>query len=247
MASTSESGNAKNVDNFGLLISNIASYGERYKPTNPAILLEALKKLEKDGRTALYAVNDVMPTYSRATIDRDLAFDPLAQLVTRSLNALRASSSSEQTDKAAAAIVRKVRGNRTKPAKAKVTATADAAAPDAKVATVSTSQQSYDSILDNYERYVQYIAATPEYAPNEEEIKITVLKALAVELRAKNTACNNAKVAVDNARSARNHVLYEPLTGLVDVALDAKTYIKSLFGSTSTEYKQVAKIDFRNA
>ena len=117
----------------------------------------------------------------------------------------------------------------------------------AKVATVSTSQQSYDSILDNYERYVQYIAATPEYAPNEEEIKIPVLKALAVELRAKNTTCNNAKVAVDNARSARNHVLYEPLTGLVDVALDAKNYIKSLFGSTSTEYKQVAKIDFRKA
>ena len=239
MASTSETGHAKNVDNLGLLISNIASYGDRYKPTNPSILLEALKKMEADGRAAVLAVNDAMPIYSRATIERDNAFAPLGQLVTRSLNSLRASSSSEETDEAASAIVRKIRGNRT---------TAKAAATtDVKVATVSTSQQSYDSVLDNYERYVQYIAATPEYAPNEDDIKLPALKALAVELRAKNTACNNAKVAIDNARMARNRVLYTPLTGLVDVALDAKTYIKSLFGATSPEYKQVAKIDFTKA
>ena len=239
MASTSETGHAKNVDNLGLLISNIASYGDRYKPTNPSILLEALKKMEADGRAAVLAVNDAMPIYSRATIERDNAFDPLGQLVTRSLNSLRASSSSEQTDEAASAIVRKIRGNRT--------TAKTAAATDVKVATVSTSQQSYDSVIDNYERYIQYIAATPEYAPNEEDIKLPVLKALAVDLRAKNTACNNAKVAIDNARMARNRVLYTPLTGLVDVALDAKTYIKSLFGSTSPEYKQVAKIDFTKA
>ena len=239
MTSTSETGHAKNVDNLGLLIANIASYGDRYKPTNPSILLEALKKMEADGRAAVLAVNDAMPIYSRATIERDNAFAPLGQLVTRSLNSLRASSSSEQTDEAASAIVRKIRGNRT-------TAKA-AAATDVKVATVSTSQQSYDSVIDNYERYIQYIAATPEYAPNEEDIKLPVLKALAVDLRAKNTACNNAKVAIDNARMARNRVLYTPLTGLVDVALDAKTYIKSLFGSTSPEYKQVAKIDFTKA
>ena len=239
MASTSETGHAKNVDNLGLLIANIASYGDRYKPTKPSILLEALKKMEADGRAAVLAVNDAMPIYSRATIERDNAFDPLGQLVTRSLNSLRASSSSEQTDEAASAIVRKIRGNRT-------TAKA-AAATDVKVATVSTSQQSYDSVIDNYERYIQYIAATPEYAPNEEDIKLPVLKALAVDLRAKNTACNNAKVAIDNARMARNRVLYTPLTGLVDVALDDKTYIKSLFGATSPEYKQVAKIDFTKA
>ena len=239
MASTSETGHAKNVDNLGLLIANIASYGDRYKPTKSSILLEALKKMEADGRAAVLAVNDAMPIYSRATIERDNAFAPLGQLVTRSLNSLRASSSSEQTDEAASAIVRKIRGNRT--------TAKTAAATDVKVATVSTSQQSYDSVIDNYERYIQYIAATPEYAPNEDDIKLPELKALAVDLRAKNTACNNAKVAIDNARMARNRVLYTPLTGLVDVALDAKTYVKSLFGSTSPEYKQVAKIDFTKA
>ena len=145
MTSTYETGHAKNVDNLGLLIANIASYGERYKPTNPALLLEALKKMEADGRAAVLAVNDAMPIYSRATIERDNAFAPLGQLVTRSLNSLRASSSSEQTDEAATAIVRKIRGNRTTSAKA-------AAATDTKVATVSTSQQSYDSVLDSYER-----------------------------------------------------------------------------------------------
>ena len=44
----------------------------------------------------------------------------------------------------------------------------------------------------------------------------------------------------------RNKILYEENTGLVDIALDSKTYIKSVFGSTSPQYKQVSKLYFKN-
>ena len=39
-------------------------------------------------------------------------------------------------------------------------------------------------------------------------------------------------------------VEYNENTGLVDVALDSKTYIKSIFGATSPQYKQISKLRF---
>ena len=45
-------------------------------------------------------------------------------------------------------------------------------------------------------------------------------------------------------RISRNNLLYKENTGLYDVALDVKNYIKSVFGATSPQYKQVSKIKF---
>ncbi|WP_320051928.1 hypothetical protein [uncultured Acetobacteroides sp.] len=252
--STSESGHETNVDNLDLLISTITSYGEKYNPAKASIFLAALKAKAKEARAAVVVLNDCNTVLNRATIERNKVFAPLGPLVTSSLNALRASDSDEQTDKAAAAIVRKLRGSRAEPVKKQpakaeqdLQAKPGEAAAPAKAKTTSVSQKSMESIADNFERYVQFLAGTPEYAPNEEAVKLVTLKALAADLRAKNTACNNAKVASDKARNTRNLALYEPIKGMVDVALDAKTYIKSLFGPTSPEYKQVAKIEFTKA
>jgi hypothetical protein len=40
-------------------------------------------------------------------------------------------------------------------------------------------------------------------------------------------------------------VLFTDVTGLVDVAMGVKKYIKSAFGATSVQYKSVSGIHFR--
>ena len=50
--------------------------------------------------------------------------------------------------------------------------------------------------------------------------------------------------SVDNARIARNEVLYKPAVGLVDRAAAVKLYVKSLFGATSAQYKLVSGLKF---
>lgn len=72
------------------------------------------------------------------------------------------------------------------------------------------------------------------------------LKAFAAEARSTATSAMPPGFALDSARDARNAELYTPNTGLVDVALSAKTYVKALFGVNSTEYKRIASIEFRN-
>jgi len=45
-------------------------------------------------------------------------------------------------------------------------------------------------------------------------------------LNSLNVAVSTAETARANARAARNEVLYNSLSGLVDIAADVKTYIK---------------------
>jgi hypothetical protein len=54
----------------------------------------------------------------------------------------------------------------------------------------------------------------------------------------------NTEAALNVARMARNTLLYTKNTGLVDVALGVKLYVKSAFGATSPEYKSISDIQF---
>jgi hypothetical protein len=61
----------------------------------------------------------------------------------------------------------------------------------------------------------------------------------------KNYAVIAATTPLSNARIGRDAVLYKAETGLVDIAMDAKAYIKAIFGATSAEYRQVSKLTFK--
>lgn len=244
MASTSETGHAKNVDNFGELISGITSFGTKYNPSNPLLLLAALKAKETSARASINAINTATIQYSNVSNKRENAFKPVNSIVTRSLNAVRSSSSADNTDAALVTIARKIYGTRATSTKA-AEKKAAAANPEVKVKTVSVSQRSYDSQADNLDRYVEALANTPEYAPNEEELKIVSLKAFAADIRKLNTECNDVAYTLDSARTTRNTELYAPNTGLVDLAIAAKAYVKSAFGATSAEYKRIASVEFK--
>ena len=45
-------------------------------------------------------------------------------------------------------------------------------------------------------------------------------------------------------RAFYNDLMYKTNTRMVDIALDSKAYIKSAFGGTSPQYKQVSKLKF---
>ena len=39
--------------------------------------------------------------------------------------------------------------------------------------------------------------------------------------------------------------MYKANTRMVDITVDTKTYIKSLYGATSPQYKQVSKLELK--
>ena len=158
-------------------------------------------------------------------------------------NALKASNSSIQADETAKTIFRKLQGKR---ASAKLTDEEKAAleAEGKEVNQISASQMGYDERVDNFEKLISLLQSIPDYNPNEEELKIETLQALLADLKVKNSEVMKTYFVLESARGVRNDLLYKPLTGVVDISSDVKSYIKSVFGATSTQYKLVSKLRF---
>ena len=243
MASTSEKGHAKNVANFDELISFVTGYRETYNPSKATIKLDALKALSDHAKHSINAVSSMEPAYKSAVAAREVVFIPLSKLTTRIMNSIKATDTTVQVDENARTLVRKIQGVR---ATAKKTEDEKKALAEKgkEVVEISTSQMSYDSRLDNFFKLIQLLSSVPEYNPNETELKIEHLNTILDDLKAKNAAVVESYIPLSNARISRNNLLYKENTGLYDVALDVKNYIKSVFGATSPQYKQVSKIKF---
>ena len=246
MTSTNETGHAKNVSNLDDLISIITAYGATYNPTKTAIKLTALQTLSTNAKAAVNAVNAALPAYSNAVAAREVAFTPLNKLSTRVLNAIKATDTTEQVDDNARTLIRKIQGKRATPKKTEEEKAA-AQAEGKEVKEISASQLSYDNRLDNFDKLIKLLSSITLYVPNEAELKVTALTTLYNDLKAKNAAVLAATTQLSITRIARNDVLYKANTGLVDIALDVKTYIKSLYGATSPQYKQISGISFKSA
>ena len=243
MASTSETGLATNVANFETLISYITAFGTDYNPSKNRLTIPELQKILSEAKASLNAVNVAFSAHSNAAAARESAFEPLSKLVTRANNALKATGTTTQVDDSAKTIVRKIQGSR---ASTKLTDEEKKAleAEGKEVNQISTSQMGFSDRLENFAKFITLLSSIPDYVPNEEDLKTASLSASLDNLKIKNSAVLPTEVQLSNARIARNEIQDRPLTGLVDIALDAKVYIKSVFGATSPQYKQVSKLAF---
>ena len=104
---------------------------------------------------------------------------------------------------------------------------------------------SFDSRVENFGRLISLLATIREYNPNEEELKIETLKELQTKLIQSNKDVVLASISLSNNRMNRNTILYSKISGLVDIAFDSKIYIKSVFGATSPQFKQVSRLYFK--
>jgi len=243
MASTTEQGHNRNAANFDKLIINCTSYGTTYNPNKAALKIAALQAQATAARNSLTTVNALTPAWKNAVSERVAAFKPLDKLITRSNNALKASDTTKEVIDSAQTIIRKLQGRRATPKKTEEEKKV-AAEAGKEIVEISSSQLSYDSRLDNLDKLIKLLSSVKAYAPNENDLKITALTALYTDLKAKNLAVVNAETPLSNARIARNTAMYNDNVGLVDIAADVKTYIKSVFGATSPQYKAVSRLKF---
>ena len=245
MAHNPETGHAKNVSNFESLISFVKGYGATYNPSNDSIKVVSLEAILANTKKSIIDIDTVSPAHTNAVSIRKCAFAPLSKTVTRINNAIKASATSEQVDESVKTIVRKLQGTR---ASAKISDEDKKLleAEGKEVNQISSSQMGIDNRLENLYKLIMLLSSIPEYKPNEEELKVSTLMALYEDLKAKNSAVIESTIPLSNARIVRNKIMYKPLTGLVDIAFDSKVYIKSVFGASSPQYKQVSKLTFKS-
>lgn len=249
-----EVGHAKNVANFESLISYCAGYGAAYNPSFATIKLVNLNTIKTNALSAIAAVSSAYTAFKNATNNREIVFLPIKKMSTRVVNALIASGVPEQTVKDARTINRKLQGVRAKVKPKKESKTVlTASSPTGPITTmpidddksISVSQQSYDSIIEYFGKLIDLVSSVTAYNPNEADLKVSGLNTLLTSLKTVNTAVINATTTVSNSRINRNDVLYKAVSGLVDAAIEVKSYVRSVYGTTSSQFKQVSKLQFK--
>ena len=239
MASTSETGHAKNIANFQDLIAFVTGYGATYNPSKNALKLPQLNTLVTTSQSNLADVITKNTAFNNSINDRIIAFNGLKALSTRLVNALETTDAPKEKVSDAKGFNRKIQGKRASTAATPSDPTTPAPT------TISASQQSYDQQIQHLAGLISVLQSETSYTPNENELKIVTLTAKQASLVAKNNAVSTAYTNISNSRINRNKTLYEDATGLVSVATEVKKYIKSVFGASSPEFAQVKGIEFK--
>ena len=243
MATRSEIGHAKNVANFDVLIAFVLSKRAVFKPSKSSIQLPSLQYVSQNAKNAMKLVFDAFSVNNGAIAARKVAFAPFGQLITRVINSLESTDTSSVVDDQARTIVRKLQGTRATPKK-----TAEekkALEAEGKVVNEkSNAQLGFDDRVANFDKLISLLASIPLYVPNEPELQVAGLTAHYNNLKTLNDTVVSTHQSYVDALLLRHEVFYQQNSGLVDLAMDTKSYISSLFGASSPEYKQISKLRF---
>jgi hypothetical protein len=236
----SESGDSKLLGNFSKLVELI-SIDPNYNPANASIKVPALNAQKAAALTAIADIGTKEAPYKAAVNDRQEVFEGLAPVVSRAGNMLKASGASQRIIDDARTQSRKITGRR-KTAKPKE----EPNTPEAEATkTHSVSQLSYENIVGNFDDYIAILQTVPTYAPNEADLKITGLTALANDLKAKNEAVNTTFAPVSAARGQRDELIYLNEDSVVNTALLVKAYVRAAFGQGSQIFKSIKGLEFK--
>jgi hypothetical protein len=236
MASSTETGHAKNIANLKLLNVTNAGFGAAYNPSNPLYTQAAMvaqhvtcDKLQGDVNTA----KGIFEPFQNARV---VEFKLAKALARRLRTAAETSGAGKGFVIDVNKIVTKILGERV--SKAKGTA--------ADPAGTSASQTSFDNTVNNFDALAKMLQGQPIYAPNEADLTVAAAIAVAASLDSVNNSVKSGAVGYNTAIIARDKALYAEETGLCDVGQGSKDCTKQVFTYSSAEYKLVSKIKFKD-
>jgi len=239
--SMAETGHAKNVANFGVLVSYVEGYGATYTPSNTSITLTALEAKLGLAEDSLEGVLTALAPWKNAVNARETSYEGLQKLVTRVVNSFAASGADQNAVNDAKSIKRKIDG-----ARAKALPKDDPETPENESQGHSVSQRSYSQTAEFFDELIAFLSTNSGfYNPNEAALKLTALTTRSGEMKAANSEVNGTAVPLSNARIARDVQLYTLTSGLVDLAGLVKKYVKSVYGADSLQFKQISGLVFR--
>lgn len=235
-----ETGHARNVQRFQELCSFVTSWGASYNPSNAELELTKLTNKHTAANDALDDVTQKLTNFKDKVNQRENTFSGIRKLTTRVVNFYESTGTAANKVEDAKSIKRKIDGKR-----ADTSVEEPPGEGEEAPTTISASQQSYTQITQFFGQLIALLQADGLYDPNENDLKITTLQGKHDDMEAANTAVIGAKTDISNSRFERDDVMYAEGTGLVDLALLVKKYVKAAFGSDSSEYAQIKGLEFR--
>lgn len=251
MASQTEKGHYKNLANLKLLTDYLTQLNTGYNPSNNLLSISALNTLVTVCQTDFDNWASKLTIYKDKSDLREIAYEPINKLVTSINASVQQLNEPQQTFNDIQAFVKKIHGDVAKIKISKAAKSIDPNAPpivepdpsNLPTDPISNSQQSYDSIEKNFNLLILRLQTIASYTPNETELQIATLQAQHTNIETLNLQAGAATNALDQARNQRNLSYYAPQTGLYDITLKIKKYLKSN-QALQAEYSYVTKLKF---
>lgn len=237
--STSEGGHAKNVAQFQKLITKCELFPD-FNPPNPIIYMIELRACHTTADSVINLVHQHKSLSDITINERQIEFERLDSLSTRTVNILEVIANEKKVVADARTILRRIRGEAPRPETIENEPGQETRKPR------SNSQQSFDKLIDHFSALIELVKQVPGYQPNESELTIAGLSAYHADLVMRNNNVIKANAELSKARKERDKILYNTADGLLQRAKLVKLYIKSLYGASSPQYKEVAAIKFKS-
>lgn len=234
-----ESGDKKLIGNFRKLIDE-ASADPAYDPANDKLKIAALETQYTAGDAADTAVAAARAPHKLAITDREDVFSGLRPLAVRSRNYLKASGAPKGVVDDADIYIVKLSGGRKSP---KLKNDPNTPGDESKGSS-SASQMSYDNQTGHFRSYIEIVRNVSAYNPNEADLKVAALLALAASLNAKSNAVSTTSATLDQARGVRDQLLYLADDSIVNTAKLVKAYVQAALGTQSQLYKKIKGLKF---
>ncbi len=235
-----ETGHAKNVSSFALMIALCTGYGGDYDPTNAMIQLGQLNLALTAAQAGLDDVQLKIAPWKNGVADRENIYAGIRPRTTQILAAFDACGADKNKVDNLRTYHRQVHG-----ARATALPEDDPGTPENEAAGNSVAHLSYVQIAEAFGQILAILAAEPLYIPNETHLTLVTNTALHAAMEAANVSVTAEAVPLSNSRISRNEALYADTTGILDRAALVKKYVKSLYGATSPQYAQVSGLEFK--
>lgn len=238
MSSSSEVGHAKNVANLQKITQQVSTYS-LYNPSVDNISVASLQALYTAANAKLTEVGDKKTSSKNAKVARQSVYENLKSTCTRIINHLEILGLPRGTIDQAKSLNRAIQGSSSKKN--------NTPPEDGKEApkSASTSRQSFTQQEDNFGLLVQMLGTIPNYAPNEEDLKLNNLTTYHAALESATELVDQTESELNTKMIERDRILYAEETGLYTIAMNVKRYVKSTYGATSPEYTTVSAIEFK--
>jgi len=234
MSKIYETGNVINIANFKSIINLCINLGAKYNPSNPDISIAGMTA-KWSAAEALHEIYLVKLMATKNPInDREDLFKKMKSITVRSSSFYYCSQSSDLNKESVKALVRKITGSnvhRKKLADGRID-------PKHK----SNSHLSYEVMTDNFATLISWYKNDANYLPNEADLTIASLDVLLGKLTAANSLVGRLMAEKTVAMNDRDKALFTKVSGIVDVSLACKKYVRALFGVKSEEAKAVSGI-----
>lgn len=232
------------VDTFGQLVGICKSQGSMFNPRQASASVEALESLLATAREKTQNVYDGFQALTLATNQRRFALEQMRRIVTRAYNAAIASDMEPALLENLKNMKAKIHGLARAKAASNPESNNESSIP-IKTGRGPIPQASAVTQIKNFNLFIKILELDDNYSPNEQDLTIDSLYAVLSNLEARQSELHDAHLAYRIAKDECNAAVFQK-KGIYGISKLVKVYVKSAFGSTSTAFKNVRKLSFKN-